>query len=229
MQEKVAWQGTLVSVQPRIRLMRSFDQRSHSYLGYVLRIQGMVGDEECEFAVGIGKAAHAKYQFRTGDVVSGKAQPVADEKTEPVDFYKASGLKVIGLRGVYSRGQTRYSCFREEDRQNNPSWGKGSHPAADAQISPAYRLHKAQRIVGAVGLRFALGERQIRIYHPHPALTLATARCAGQGEGTVESAVRLSAVIEVSARVAEAPSQDAGGLTSRTGISDSVLVHRFMA
>ena len=36
-----------------------------------------------------------------------------------------------------------------------------------------------------------LGERQIRIYHPHPALSLATARCAGQGEGTVESAARL--------------------------------------
>ena len=37
-----------------------------------------------------------------------------------------------------------------------------------------------------------LGERQIRIYHPHPAHCLATARCAGQGEGTFESAVRLN-------------------------------------
>ncbi len=30
---KMAWQGVLLSVQPRIRLTRSFDQRSHTYLG----------------------------------------------------------------------------------------------------------------------------------------------------------------------------------------------------
>ncbi len=95
MDEKIAWQGTLVSVQPRIRLTRSFDQRSHSCLGYALRVQGTVGGEESEFLVSIGKAAHAKHQFRAGDVVSGKAQPVADEKSEPVEFYKASGLKLI--------------------------------------------------------------------------------------------------------------------------------------
>ena len=34
MAEKLTWQGTLVSVQPRIRLTRSFDERTHSYLGY---------------------------------------------------------------------------------------------------------------------------------------------------------------------------------------------------
>ena len=95
MDEKIAWQGTLVSAQPRIRLTRSFDERSHSYLGYALRVQGVIGEEERDFLVGIGKAAHAKHQFRMGDVVSGKAQPVADEKSEPVEFYKASGLKVI--------------------------------------------------------------------------------------------------------------------------------------
>jgi hypothetical protein len=35
--EKIAWQGVLLSVQPRIRLTRSFDQRSHNYLGYALK------------------------------------------------------------------------------------------------------------------------------------------------------------------------------------------------
>ena len=95
MDEKTAWQGALISVQPRIRLIRSFDQRSHSYLGYTLRVQGTIGGEEREFLVGIGKAAHAKHQFRAGDVVSGKAVPVADDKTESVEFYKASGLKII--------------------------------------------------------------------------------------------------------------------------------------
>jgi hypothetical protein len=95
MDEKIVWQGTLVSVQPRIRLTRSFDERSHSYLGYALRVQGTIGDEEREFLVGIGRGAEAKHQFRAGDVVSGKAVPVADERMEPVEFYKASGLKLV--------------------------------------------------------------------------------------------------------------------------------------
>ena len=33
MGEKLAWKGKVVSVQPRIRLLRSFDQRNHNYLG----------------------------------------------------------------------------------------------------------------------------------------------------------------------------------------------------
>lgn len=56
--EKAAWSERIVSVQPRIRLMRSFDERSHSYLGYVLRINGTCGDENGEFIIAIGKAAH---------------------------------------------------------------------------------------------------------------------------------------------------------------------------
>jgi hypothetical protein len=94
MGEKIVWQGTLVAVQPRIRLTRSFDQRSHSYLGYLLRVDGTVDGQQREFTVGLGKAAHAKHQFRAGDVVSGKAEPAADPQTEPAEFYKASGLKV---------------------------------------------------------------------------------------------------------------------------------------
>lgn len=95
MGEKIVWQGTLVAVQPRIRLMRSFDQRSHSYLGYMLRVDGMVDDQQREFTVGVGKAAHSKHRFRAGDVVSGKAEPAADPQTEPAEFYKASDLKVV--------------------------------------------------------------------------------------------------------------------------------------
>jgi len=93
MGEKIIWQGTLVAVQPRIRLTRSFDQRSHSYLGYLLRVDGTVDDQQREFTIGIGKAAHGKHQFRAGDVVSGKAEPVADARTEPAEFYKASGVE----------------------------------------------------------------------------------------------------------------------------------------
>lgn len=95
MNEKLNWNGTLLAIQPRIRLTRSFDQRSHSYLGYSLRIRGTVGDEDREFLVGISQAAQAKHKFQVGDVLTGRAVPVADPKMEAVEFYKASALKVI--------------------------------------------------------------------------------------------------------------------------------------
>jgi hypothetical protein len=38
--DKVEWSGRIVAVLPRILLTRSFDQRSHSYLGYVLHVDG---------------------------------------------------------------------------------------------------------------------------------------------------------------------------------------------
>ncbi len=84
-----------MSVQPRIRLSRSFDQRSHSYLGYELRVVGTIDGQECEFLVGIGKAAQAKNHFRVGDSVSGQSHPVLDNRLEAVEYYKTSGLKVI--------------------------------------------------------------------------------------------------------------------------------------
>lgn len=62
--EKILWTGRLVGVQPRIRLMRSFDERSHSYLGYVLRVEGTIEDEPGEFLIAIGKALQAKHRFR---------------------------------------------------------------------------------------------------------------------------------------------------------------------
>jgi hypothetical protein len=61
--EKIAWSGRIISVQPRIRLMRSFDERSHSYLGYVLRVEGTIGDELGEFQIALGKATQAKHRF----------------------------------------------------------------------------------------------------------------------------------------------------------------------
>jgi len=92
---KVTWRGTLLAVQPRIRLTRSFDQRNHSYLGYVLFVRGAVAGEAREFPVGIGKSAQAKHEFRAGDEVSGEALPVANPEMEPAEMYKASALKVL--------------------------------------------------------------------------------------------------------------------------------------
>ena len=75
---KLSWQGTIIAVQPRIRLTRSFDQRYHNYLGYTLRLQGEIDGQEGEFLAGIGKAAQAKHQFRVGDMVSGRSAPVTN-------------------------------------------------------------------------------------------------------------------------------------------------------
>lgn len=99
METKLEWQGEVVAVQPRIRLMRSFDQRSHGYLGYILRIQGTVDREAREFLVAVGKAAHAKHQFCSGDQVSGDGVQVTDTHLEPANIYKVSGLKLL-LRGA---------------------------------------------------------------------------------------------------------------------------------
>lgn len=92
---KIEWAGTITGVQPRIRLTRSFDQSSHSYLGYVLRVNGTVGGEQREFVVAIGKAAQVKHAFRGGDHVSGESEPVEDARTEIAELYKTAKLKVV--------------------------------------------------------------------------------------------------------------------------------------
>jgi hypothetical protein len=92
---KLKWSGQVTSVQPRIRLHRSFDERWHSYMGFALRIEGTIGGEAREFLVGIGKAAQAKHGLRVGDVVEGASVAVSDPRTEPVDFYKTSGFKLV--------------------------------------------------------------------------------------------------------------------------------------
>ena len=92
--KKTPWQGVLLSVQPGIRLTRSFDQRSHTYLGYSLKVRGRVGSEAREFLVAVGRGAHAKHRFQAGAAVSGDALPVPDARLETAEFYKVSKLKV---------------------------------------------------------------------------------------------------------------------------------------
>ena len=92
---KIPWTGRLASVQPRIRLSRSFDQRNHSYLGYILRVDGAIGDQAREFLIGIGKVVQAKHEFQAGDLAEGECLPVADSQVEPAEFYKASKLKIL--------------------------------------------------------------------------------------------------------------------------------------
>jgi hypothetical protein len=94
-------------------LGRSFDQRSHTYLGYALKVRGSIASEAREFLVGVGEGAHAKHQFRAGDTVSGEALPVADPRLETVEFYKVSNLKVTANAVT---GDSRYEPTRRSAR-----------------------------------------------------------------------------------------------------------------
>ena len=93
--KKLSWRGSVTLIQPRIRLTRSFDQRSHSYLGYALRVTEEIGSQEERFLIGIGKAAQTKHKFRVGDIISGQSLPVLDNRLEAVEFYKTSSLRII--------------------------------------------------------------------------------------------------------------------------------------
>jgi len=138
---KTTWSGRVVSVQPRIRLIRSFDERHHSYQGYVLRVDGTCGDESGEFQIAVGKASHEKHQFRAGMEVSGLAVPVPDARFETAGFYKVSGLKVMkaaegepfadpplygvppDLETYRSRGHRRLDTRTYESKCSTCIWG----------------------------------------------------------------------------------------------------------
>lgn len=101
---KLQFNGTIRSIQPRIRLTRSFDESSHSYLGYAIKIAGTLDGNDRDFSIGIGKAAHEKHRFKVHDIISGECVQVADERLESVEFYKASKLKKIndGVESDYT-------------------------------------------------------------------------------------------------------------------------------
>jgi hypothetical protein len=92
---KVEWSGVILYAQPRIRLLRSFDEVHHSYLGYVLCIEGLVGDEQRRALIAIGKAAQLKNGFQRGMMISGKSVPVENTKNEVAEYYKTSALRVL--------------------------------------------------------------------------------------------------------------------------------------
>ncbi|MCL5941967.1 MAG: hypothetical protein M1325_00275 [Actinobacteria bacterium] len=75
--------------------MRSFDERHHSYQGFVLRIDGTCGGQAGEFLIAVGEGAHEKHRFQAGMELVGQSVPVEDPRKEAAAFYKTSGLKVV--------------------------------------------------------------------------------------------------------------------------------------
>jgi hypothetical protein len=91
---KIDWSGLVSGIQPRIDLGRSFDERWHSYLGYLLIVEGEVAGAVRSFTVRVGPGAQAKHQFRAGDRVAGSAHRAADPAAEVADFLRASALRL---------------------------------------------------------------------------------------------------------------------------------------
>ena len=100
--DKMNFEGLIRSVQPRIRLGRSFDQTHHNYLGFALLVEGMLNQEPSVVWIGIGKAAQARHLFQVGDSVSGECLPVADARLEPVGYYKVSKLQKTWERNSHT-------------------------------------------------------------------------------------------------------------------------------
>ena len=101
-EEKISFRGVIVSVQPRIRLTRSYDQRQHTYLGYSLRLTGKLGNEERQFLLGIGEGSQEKHAFQAGCEISGCCLPVEDPRKEPVEFYRVTGIEMFATTTAQS-------------------------------------------------------------------------------------------------------------------------------
>ncbi|MDH5769508.1 MAG: hypothetical protein OEZ31_11240 [Nitrospirota bacterium] len=96
MSNKVKFEGTITAVKARIRLIRSFDEISHAYLGYTLVMDAFFEEKQWnDLRVAIGQKTHEKNRFRIGDYVSGEAVPIKNPKQEWADLYKVSALKII--------------------------------------------------------------------------------------------------------------------------------------
>lgn len=176
---KIPWSGEILAVQPRIRLQRSFDQRNHAYLGYLLRIRGRVDDHQREFTIGIGKSAQAKFHFHVGDTAEGMAVPVADARMDPVDYYKVSALRLLArntqdqptpppwlgeppeLEVYRARGHRRLDAQTYQDQCWRCLWG--CRMAVEMTLDQWNQAEKDFRVE-----TFCYGPKSCSLYHAGP-------------------------------------------------------------
>lgn len=96
MSDKAKFEGRITAVKTRIRLIRSFNEVSHAYLGYMFVMNATVdGKEWNDLRVAVGQKTHEKNCFRIGDHISGEAMPREITEQEWADIYKISGLEFI--------------------------------------------------------------------------------------------------------------------------------------
>jgi hypothetical protein len=137
---RLAWSGEVVAVQPRIRLLRSFDQRNHAYPGYALFLRGTLNGIVREFSVGLGPGAQAKHAFRAGDSARGHRR--LDART-----YEASCRACIwGCRMPVEITLDQWNPDQREYRFETFCYGPKS--------CPAYRAGPTRKVPGRKGMKW---------------------------------------------------------------------------
>ncbi len=93
--EKIEWQGTILSVQPRTTVWRyRLDNRTHYHRGYNLFIDGEANGIKASFSVAISEIQQKKLVFRIGDEAKGTAWTKMYHVSDYADYYRAGGLKI---------------------------------------------------------------------------------------------------------------------------------------
>ena len=93
--EKIEWQGTILSVQPRTTVWRyRLDNRTHYHRGYNLFIDGEANGIKASFSVAISEIQQKKLMFRIGDEAKGTAWTKMYHVSDYADYYRAGGLKI---------------------------------------------------------------------------------------------------------------------------------------
>lgn len=94
--EKIDWQGTVVSVQPRSSVWRyKVDNRTHTLRGYNLFLTGEADGTPKEFSVAISEKQQKKLVFRIGDEARGTAWTKLYDESDYADYYRAGSLKIL--------------------------------------------------------------------------------------------------------------------------------------
>ena len=105
-QTKIAWHGTVVSVQPRSTVWRYLiDNRTHRECGFNIFLKGSImGGENLlsenqegnyDFSIAISEKQEQKLEIGIGDELQGTAWTKLYPETEFADFYRAGSLKKI--------------------------------------------------------------------------------------------------------------------------------------
>jgi len=94
--EKIIWQGTIVSIQPRTTVWRyKLDNRSHYHIGYNLFLDGEANGKTGRFSVAISEKQQQKMVFHIGDIVEGTAWTKKYDVTDYADYNRAGGFRII--------------------------------------------------------------------------------------------------------------------------------------
>lgn len=113
--EKISFQGTVLSVQPRSNVWRyRLDNRTHSLTSYNIFLTGVVEGEEKKFVVAISEKQKVKLWCHIGDVISGTGWTKKYPDLEYADYYRAGALKKAKegpAERAESRGRIGASAF----------------------------------------------------------------------------------------------------------------------